>query len=187
MFGGSRRQDYFAYLRKLMKDEQFMFIKAATDLQSGGPENYNPNEWFPHTIQLELNYWQKRLASGQLQKRLVTGFLTLANFNKPAGHYQGPKFSRGYEYDLRITYIPVDWITILNFFALGGTTYVLFYVVVDIVLVFVIIIGWGCFRLAVRSANPPALHFYQWLKGFELNPPRGFLMTAIPIVGVANL
>ena len=63
---------------------------------------------------------------------------------------------RGYEYDLRITYIPVDWINILNFFALGGTTYVLFYVVVDIVLVFVIIIGWGCFRLAVRSANPPA-------------------------------
>ena len=41
---------------------------------------------------------------------------------------------------------------------------------------------WGIFRVGTRTANPPALHFMDWLKGFELNPSLGFLFVVFPIM-----
>ena len=39
---------------------------------------------------------------------------------------------RGREYDLRITFAPVDWMKVLNSFALDLVTYVIFYVMLGI-------------------------------------------------------
>jgi hypothetical protein len=70
---------------------------------------------------------------------------------------------------------------LLDGFALSDTTYMLFYTAIDILLVFAVIFIWGIFRLVDRRPNPPRLHFWEWMKGFELNPMMGFLIVLFPI------
>ena len=45
---------------------------------------------------------------------------------------------RGHQYDLRITFIPVDWMDVLNKFKLNTLTYVIFYFVIDAAMVILI-------------------------------------------------
>ena len=70
---------------------------------------------FPHRTQLELKYWQRRTnsptATEIFSKELVEGLLRLREFHRP------PSTLRGHEYDMRVTFIPVDWMGVLNQFA----------------------------------------------------------------------
>lgn len=165
----------FAAIQAYFKAEFFMFIRAAPyEGERGGDQNA-----FPHRLQFLLKYWQ--VESGDiLSKRLIKGSVIMGDYQRP------PEGSvRGYEYDLRITFIPVAWIDVLNEFALGAATYLLFYLAVDFAVMFVVIFLWGSFRLSTKQTNPPRLNFNKWLKGFELNPCKGFGMVVVPIAIVA--
>ena len=94
-------QDYF-------NDEFFMFVRTDVTDYEGERDS---DQWFPHRMQLQLKYWQKKVGS-VYKKRLVQGKLILSEFMRP------PTTVRGYEYDLRVTFIPVAWIDVLNLFAL---------------------------------------------------------------------
>ena len=166
------RNKYFSKIREYFEDEFFMFVRA--DVKDYETERYE--NWFPHRMQLQLKYWQTRDSDGILMKTLVKGTLVMGDFMKPPG----PTL-RGYEYDLRLTFIPVAWIDVLNEFALGTPTYLIFYAAVDFIVCFVVVAIWGVFRLGVKQTNPPKLNFNAWLKGFELNPVIGFGMVVVPI------
>lgn len=171
------RKENFYQVHRDFRAERYMFVRA--DMNDYVNEKFNAN-WFPHRMQLQLKYWQKRDSGTVYKKRLVKGNLILADYMRP------PSGSvRGYEYDLRITFIPVPWIDVLNQFALQPPTYLIFYVVVDFVLIIIVMVIWGLFRLGVRSSNPPRLNFTAWLKGFEFNPVIGFTVAAVPIIIVA--
>lgn len=173
-----RRTEYFKRIRDYMSDENFIFIQADV----GAYENERHSiDWTPHRMQLRLQYWQTRDRSiGRYMKKLVVGKLILGDFTKVPG-----TTLRGHEYDLRITWIPVAWIDVLDNFALDASTYLVFYLALDIIAIFVTIVIWGCFRLAARQTNPPRLNFNAWLRGFELNPVIGFTMVVIPIALIA--
>ena len=94
-------QDYF-------NDEFFMFVRTDVTDYEGERDS---DQWFPHRMQLQLKYWQKKVGT-VYKKRLVQGKLILSEFMRP------PTTVRGYEYDLRVTFIPVAWIDVLNLFAL---------------------------------------------------------------------
>ena len=74
---------------------------------------------------------------------------------------------RGWEYDLRITFRPVEWLTVLNRFSLGEVTYLMFYGIIGIGVCFVVALVWAFFRLTTKQSNPPKLHFWLWVKTFE--------------------
>ena len=89
---------------------------------------------------------------------------------------------RGHEYDLRITFTPCSWLRVLNAFGLSDLTYLIVYLGLDVLLIFITIILWGFFRVSARQASPPRLHFWEWLRTFELNPLRGFVIVAAPVL-----
>ena len=169
---------YFKKVRDYMDDENFIFIQA--DVSSYEAERHSL-DWTPHRLQLQLQYWQTRDTSiGKYMKKLIKGNLFLGDFTKVPG-----ATLRGHEYDLRITWIPVAWIDVLDNFALDTSTYLVFYLALDIIAILVTMIVWGCVRIATRQTSPPRLNFSGWLKGFELNPVLGFTMVVIPIAIIA--
>ena len=115
-------------------------------------------DWFPHRVQFELKYWQETLTS----KKLIEGNIILQDFAPlhdyysteattgawRVGSYADDPFKvttvetlhglRGHQYDLRITFIPVDWMDVLNKFKLNTLTYVIFYFVIDAAMVILI-------------------------------------------------
>ena len=123
--------------------------------------------------------WQRYdLVDGQyaFQKQLVRATVRFRDYYRP------DLTLRGHEYDLRITFTPTEWIEVLDGFALSDSTYLLFYAAIDILLISVTMILWGFFRLSTKQTSPPPLHFFAWLKGFELNPVKGFLIIVFPIM-----
>ena len=89
---------------------------------------------------------------------------------------------RGREYDLRITFAPVDWMKVLNSFALDLVTYVIFYVMLGIGVCLFVTVVWGFFRLTAKSSTPPKLHFVMWWRSFEYYPVLGVMLASLPIV-----
>ena len=63
---------------------------------------------------------------------------------------------RGREYDLRITFAPVDWMKVLNSFALDLVTYVIFYVMLGIGVRLFVTVVWGFFG-SHKVIRPAAL------------------------------
>ena len=167
---------YFAQIQKMYENEDFLFVQ--TDVSKKQGERHDIDSWFPHRIQLQIRYWQRK-TGGQFLKRLVRGTMFMGEYQTPEAY--GASTVRGHEYDLRITLVPVTWVEVLDEFALDLPTYLIIYVLVDLLLIFVAIILWASMRISTRSANPPRLHFSAWLKGFELNPTIGFMMVAVPI------
>jgi hypothetical protein len=94
---------YFEEVRNMFAAETFMFVRAKTNAYMF--QRYDMTNWFPHRFQLLLRYWQK-MEGGVYKKRLIEGSLTLADFQRPTGTQT---VVRGYEYDLRITFVPVPW------------------------------------------------------------------------------
>lgn len=161
---------YFAKIREYYDNEDFVFVQAIVD----DGQRHSP-EWKPHRVQLLLKYWQTRV-SDELKKVVVKGSFVMSDYAKPEG-----TTLRGYEYDLRITFIPVAWIDVLDEFALDTSTYLLFYLAVDFITIFAVVIIWGAFRISTRATAPPKLNFRGWMKGFELNPVGGFMIVVVPI------
>jgi len=164
-YGG---RQYFSLVKTLMIDEDFMFVRADT----AGARDGGVAGWYPLRLQLDIKYWQKT----DNTKQLVHCWLRFREYHRP------DLTLRGHEYDLRVTFTPSDWLTVLDAFGLSDTTYLLFYAAIDILLIFITILLWGFFRVSARQATPPRLHFWEWLKGFELNPLRGFVIIAVPIM-----
>ena len=165
-------EEYFARIQKYFLREEFQFVRA--DLTHHVQEMNDG--WYPHRLQLELQYWQKTNEGG---KKIVKGKLIMSDFMKPETTL------RGHEYDLRVTFRPVTWLVVLNTFSLGVITYLLFYIAVDFMFIFGIILLWGVTRLLTKSTAPPKLNFYKWLKGFELNPFIGFSIVIVPVGSVS--
>lgn len=61
----------------------------------------------------------------------------------------------------------------LDGFKLSDYTYLLFFAAIDMIIITITIVVWSIFRLATQQANPPQLHFLEWIKGFELHPVLG--------------
>ena len=167
------KTQYFANVKQMKVDEAFMFVQADTVTQIPG--------WYPLRMQLDLQYWQRDICSYftgvcEQKKELVSAKLKLRDYHRPAVTL------RGHEYDLRITFVPITWLSVLDGFALSDSTYILFYGGIDAALVIVVSLVWGAFRLASRQTNPPQLHFLDWLKGFEMHPVLGFLAIVFPIL-----
>ena len=119
------------------------------------PEPYpSGTACYPRKVTLVVKYWQKRMSGGALRQRLVTAKVFLEDWallptRAADGHASRPT------YELSIAFVPADWIEILQYFSLGGTTYILFYLVIGFVLA------------PTRSATAPAVD-----KGFESKPQR---------------
>lgn len=170
-----RQTQYFEVVSEQLAKEDFLPVQS----DASAPDSVlSRSGWFPHRVHLELKYWQRKSSSSKaFSKELLQGVLLLRDFNRP------PSTLRGHEYDMRISLVPVDWMGVFNQFALSTSTYVLFYVVIDAVLVFVIALLWGVSRGCARKRTPPPrLHFFTWLKGFELNPAFGFAAVALPLL-----
>ena len=165
-------KEYFARIQKYFLREEFQFVRADVTHHM---QEMNDG-WYPHRLQLELQYWQKSSEGG---KKIVKGKLIMSDFMKPETTL------RGHEYDLRVTFRPVTWLVVLNTFSLGVITYLLFYIAVDFMFIFGIILLWGVTRLLTKSTAPPKLNFYKWLKGFELNPFIGFSIVIVPVGSVS--
>lgn len=125
-----------------------------------------PNDYFPHRVLFQLFYWQK--ASG---KEIVDGSVELHDFFPLSGSDGTPSTTptmgdgvRGHMYDLRCTWVPVDWLTVLNKFSLSMLTYLIFYVALDFMLILMTMLVWAVFRGCTKMASPPRLHFLTWLK-----------------------
>ena len=54
---------------------------------------------------------------------------------------------------LRITFLPVTWLVVLNRFALSLTTYLIFYVAVAFLVNFLVILLWGFFRVFTNTLS----------------------------------
>ena len=80
-----------------------------------------------------------------------------------------------------MTLVPVDWMEVLNTFALNIGTYVIFYFVCDAAMVVLVMMLWAFFRGTTKHTSPPKLHLKEWFKGFELNPVKGMLMIFWPV------
>lgn len=161
--------------------EAFMFVQADT-LTEGA----NTPGWYPLRMQLNLQYWQRDICSRttglcQQKKELVSAKLKLREYHRPQVTL------RGHEYDLRITFVPIAWLDVLDGFALSDQTYLLFYAGIDTVLIIITTVVWGIFRLVTKQTNPPRLHFLGWLKGFELHPVFGFLAILFPIMAACTI
>ena len=171
-------KEYFDAIRKDFVYENFLFIRGNLDRYQ---DQRHTDDWFPSRMQLELLYWQTRSTrDGQLRKKLVRGSVFMADYVKPESGT-----SRGMEYDLRVTFVPVPWLEVLNTFSLGVSTYLLFYVAVDFAVIFAVVFVWGIFRLSTKQTNPPRLNFRAWMKGFELNATMAFLIVVIPVSTVS--
>ena len=119
-----------------------MFVKLSRDMAE-------PFGWFPHSIQFELQYWQRSLTNKKMIEARVSlkEFAPLHDYYSEA-YFAGDKYEvkdltseeglRGRQYDLRITFIPVDWMDVLNKFKLNTLTYVIFYFVIDAAMVILI-------------------------------------------------
>ena len=159
--------EYFMEVNELFLNEAFMFVQADTSVTGQGS--------FPLRLQLAIDYWQKE-DDGIFKKELVKARLLLRDFHQPEVTL------RGHEYDLRITFVPLNWLGVLDGFALSLSTYLLFYTMLDFMLILSTLVLWGIFRGSTKMTNPPRLHFWAWIKGFELNPGCGFLMIVVPIM-----
>jgi hypothetical protein len=180
---GSR--GYFAKVQEMYENQVFLFIKVQRDMTEP------IGDWYPHRVQFELRYWQR----SPVQKMLIQGQVILQDFaplhdHHSTQHAESPyevidvskaEGLRGHQYDLRITFIPVAWMDVLNKFALQTFTYVIFYFVIDGAMIILIMIIWAFFRGTTKHTSPPKLHLKEWFKGFELNPIKGMLMVFIPI------
>jgi len=163
-----KKSKYFSAVKSLMRNEDFMFVRA----DIAGAVDGGLAGWYPLRLQLDIKYWQK----ADKTKQMVHCWLRFREFHRP------DITLRGHEYDLRITFTPSDWLTVLDAFGLSDSTYLLFYAAIDILLILVTMILWGLVRISARQTAPPRLHFWEWLKGFELNPLRGFCIIAAPIM-----
>ena len=157
---------YFYDIREMLENQILMFIKVQRDMKER-------LDWFPHRVQFELRYWQR----SQAQKHLINGYVIMRDF-APLHDYYSPEHAanpfevvdvsnteglRGHQYDLRITFIPVDWMQVLNKFALQSITYVIFYFVIDAAMIILIM-------CAVALVVPPANSNLQHL--WPLSPPQ---------------
>ena len=167
----------FRVLNTMFRRESFLAVRV--DVATFEYQRANVEEWFPHRMQLSLRYWQRRSFFGVLTKELVEGKLYMSDFQPTTGT------ARGFEYDLRITFVPIAWLEVLNNFALSVETYLIFYVALDTILCLIVISIWGVFRVGTRQTNPPRLNFAAWLKGFELNPVKGFTIVVFPVLTMA--
>ena len=151
-----------------------MFVK----LQRPVDQSY---DWYAHMLQFELKYWQR----SSVRKMIIEGNLHLTQFAPLHDYYSDGYLAsdgydvidvssteglRGRQYDLRMTFIPVDWMAVLNTFNLDTSTYIILYIVIDALMIMVVMMLWGFFRGTTRLLSPPKLHFKEWFKNFELNP-----------------
>ena len=175
---------YFRKVQNMLDDQVLRFMKVGRDMKE-------PMGWFPLRVHFELRYWQRNT----VVKTVINGKVFLEDFT-PLDDYYSPEHAaapydvkdvsntwglRGFQYDLRMTLVPVDWMEVLNTFALQASTYVIFYFVCDAAIVVLVMIVWAFFRGTTKHTSPPKLHLKEWFKGFELNPVKGMLMMFFPI------
>ena len=175
---------YFLKVQTMLENQVLRFMKVKRDMKE-------PMNWFPLRVHFELRYWQK----DTMTKTVINGNVNLEDFT-PLDDYYSPEHAanpydvqdvsntwglRGFQYDLRMTLVPVDWMEVLNTFALNIGTYVIFYFVCDAAMVVLVMMLWAFFRGTTKHTSPPKLHLKEWFKGFELNPVKGMLMIFWPI------
>ena len=113
---------------------------------------------------------------------ILEAILHMYDFEMLGVEQEADEGLRGREYDLRITFAPVDWMKVLNSFALDLITYMIFYVMLGIVVCLFVTVVWGFFRLTAKSSSPPKLHFVMWWRSFEYYPVLGVMLASLPII-----
>jgi len=173
---------YFKEVETMVEEQVLRFMKVDRDMKVD-------LRWFPLLVHFELRYWQRNIN----QKMFINGQVKLRDFT-PLYDYYSPERDpydvqdvsntwglRGFQYDLHMTLVPVDWMEVLNAFSLNTLTYVIFYFVCDAAMVVLVMMLWAFFRATTKHTSPPKLHLKEWFKGFELNPVKGMLMIFWPI------
>ena len=171
------------------------------------PEPYpSGTACYPRKVTLVVKYWQKRMSDGALRQRLVTAKVFLEDWallptRAADGHASRPT------YELSIAFVPADWIEILQYFALGGTTYILFYLVIGFVLSCFMLVFWGIVRIMDAFLPPcketsflpaflrpsqsgtatPALRFLQFQRLHTLPSCFAMLAISMPLVSILNV
>ena len=143
--------------------------------------NSVPANRYPQRMQLTVKYWQQTL----YEKMILSMTLAMEeDFELPNND---PSFLqedslRGWEYDLRITVTPCDWLFVMDSFSLSSITYMMFYGIIGFGIQAGVVVIWLFFRMTTRRANPPKVNFMKWVRGFEWNPLFGVLLAVLPIL-----
>lgn len=126
-------KEYFAVVEEMHIAQHLRFMRILRYMKQVDQNSY------PMHVQFELKYWQRTA----LKKEVIDGRVILEEFERlrdvysesrdPYGENDVQKTwgVRGRQYDLRINMYPVDWMAVLNAFALAPMTYIIFYFVTD--------------------------------------------------------